>query len=171
VSDHLDLSDPVVGALVRRMAHKLARRKLDTAADEDDIAQTLAVALLSRAPKFDASRGDLGAFLHTLLTHAAADHLRNTQADKRVQSGDSQPAEYSIDPKSLEAEAVHDLVQDVREALARMPPVLRAVAERLKGGDTIAEAARELGVSRATAHARVDLIRKRFERKALEKYL
>jgi len=171
VSEHLDLSDPVVGALIRRMARKLARRKLDTAADQDDIAQNLAVALLSRGAKFDASRGELGAFLHTLLTHAAADHLRDSQAGKRVQPGESQPAEYTIDPKSLEGEAIHDLVLDVREAVAKLPPHLLAVAERLAGGDSITEAARELGVSRATVHARINLIRKRFERKELEKYL
>ena len=58
------------------------------------------------------------------------------------------------------------LAADVAAAVAALPPDLRAAAEALKT-DTVAAAARALGVSRAAMYARVREIRSWFERAGL----
>jgi len=167
----IDLSDPAIGALIRRKARKLARRSDDLAIGRDDLAHELVAALLARKSKFDASRGEAGAFLHVVLEHAATNILRELHAGKRTPSGQLVGAIGCVDQRQADSDEMRDLMMDVEEALGELPEYLREVAERLAASDTITEIARDLGVTRDTVYSRVAAIRKRFESRGLTQYL
>jgi len=174
VSDHLDLSDPAIGALIRCKAAKLAKLAKTTTSgrsERDDLAQDLWVTVLSRWKQFDPNRGDPGAFLHVVLKNAVANILRNLLAEKRSRPGPPESPEGCPDPQQADKEALRDLVIDVQEALKAMPEGPRVIADRIGNSDTIAEAARDLGLPRPTLYSRLDAIRRRFECRGLEGYL
>ncbi|HEY3787616.1 MAG TPA: sigma factor [Urbifossiella sp.] len=171
---HFDLSDPAVGAVIRRKAAKLAkiaRAKASTPANRDDLAQDLWVTVARNWKQFDSARGDLRVFLHVLVENAAANLLRRLLARKRSGPGPSQHLEDCPDSRQAEHVLLHELRLDVSEALEAMPAWLREVADKIAKSDTIADAARELGVSRGTLYSRLAAIRKRFENRELQKYL
>jgi len=172
VSDHsFDLSDPAIGALIRRKAAKLARQAATPTADRDDFAQDLWVALLSRWKKYNPRRGNPDSFVHVVLKHAAANIVRKHRAAKRIQPGRSVAPEGCPDSRLADWEMLLDLILDVGEAIKPLPDCLSKAAAIVANSDTIAEAARDLGVSRSTLYSRLDSIRKRFENRELQKYL
>ena len=170
MSDHsFDLSDPAIGALIRRKAAKLARLAPDPAVSRGDYAQDLSMAILARAGKFDPSRGEAGAFLHVVLESAVANVLRNFHAAKRTPPGERESSVDREDSRLTDSDQTRDLVLDVQDALVRLPKPLREFADRVANSDTLAEAARDLGISRGTLYARLGSIRKRFESSELQK--
>ena len=172
MSDHpIDPFDPAIAALIRRKAATIARSMTDPSSDRDDLVQDLLVALLARRRQFDRPRGDPGAFVHTILSHAAADIQRSYRAAKRSPTlVPTEAAETCIDRRQAEFDDSRDLVEDVQGAIARLPAELREAAELLIQKN-VAGVARELKVTRDTVYARLRLIRKRFERAGLAIYL
>ena len=168
---HFNLSDPAVGALIRQKAAKLARQAATPTADRDDFAQDLWVALLARWKKYNPRRARPDSFVHVVLRHAAANIVRKHRAEKRIQPGRSVAPEGCPDSRLADREMLRDLILDVREAIDRLPDYLTGMAATIANSDTIAEAARDLGVSRGTLYSRLDSIRKRFENRELQKYL
>lgn len=174
MSEHLDLSDPAIGELIRCKAAKLAklaRTRASTVCEPDDFAQDLWVLLLRQWKKFDPSRGDPGAFLHVVLKNAVANILRDLLAEKRSRPGQGESPVGCVDQRLAESDDMRDLVMDVKDASGRLPECLRVVADRLAASNTVAESADALGASRDTVYARIGAIRSRFERRGLEQYL
>lgn len=160
--------DPAEADLIRVKARILARQGLIPRADVPDVEQALALALVAARAGFDPARGSAATYAATVVRNAVAKLLRRRFAARRnpdrVAPLAAEPTDPAGDPTDRAALAV-----DVGAAVAALPPGLRAAAEALKIGP-VAEAARLLGVSRATMYARVREIRRRFERAGLAVY-
>ncbi|MBN9524289.1 sigma-70 family RNA polymerase sigma factor [bacterium] len=160
--------DPAVAAVVRAKAHALARGGVIPRGDVGDAEQDLILAVLVACPAFDPGRGTPEGFARTVVRNAAAKLVRGRFAARRhpgrvgpLVALDAEPADPSGHPADRVARAA-----DVAAVVAALPPDLRAAAEALKT-DTVAAAARVLGVSRGTMYARVREIRSWFERAGL----
>jgi RNA polymerase sigma factor (sigma-70 family) len=185
--------DPFVRNLVRRKARQVVGRAGIRPGDVPDIEQDLLVAFLQRLPAFNPRRANLHAFATVVVNHRLANLLRDRRALKRDHSNTaSLSAPIRTKDRSLvelvetvgegaqdartgrqppTAEEASDLALSVAEAQAVLPDRLRAVAERLKMGDSITRIAADLGVPRTTVQHWIKQIRRRFERAGLEDYL
>jgi RNA polymerase sigma factor (sigma-70 family) len=185
--------DPFVRNLVRRKARQVVGRAGIRPGDVPDIEHDLLVAFQQRLPAFNPRRANLHAFATVVVNHRLANLLRDRRALKRnrsntaslstpIRTKDSslvelaetvgegaQDARTGRQPPT--AEEASDLALDVAEAQAALPDRLRAVAERLKIGDSITCIAADLGVPRTTVQHWIKQIRRRFERAGLDDYL
>ena len=185
--------DAAVQALVRSKALRLSRGAGFRPQDAEDLAQSLLVGLLQRLPDPGLGRERLLACVARAVEQVGVNLRRDRRArkrdDRRVQSlgtltpggpGEG-PAELAdaVGQKDLDArpggggrpaEDRAALKLDVAAVLERLPPDLRALAERLTT-QSVAEAARDLGLPRTTLNERVRLLRMRFERAGLKDYL
>ena len=152
--------DPTVAAIVRRKACRLVGRAGLRPQDREDIEQQLVLHILEQLEQFDPARGTWPAFVQRLVERFGKNLIRSLRAQKRT-SGLLAPL-----PEAGPADAPVPEGLDLTEALARLPEDLRAVAELLVTR-TVAGAARALGVSRSTVHARVRELRSRRELKKL----
>jgi RNA polymerase sigma-70 factor (ECF subfamily) len=191
--DHADNPiDPSVRDLIRRKARRLARRRGSTHQDREDIEQDLVLDLLERLPAFDPDKADRDVFVRMVVSHAVADLLRRTRARKRddrsvaslgaplADEGDGPPdlaaavgrperdARLGRRPRDDAEQA--QLALDLAEVVARLPPALRDLAERLKTR-SVSEVARDLGIPRTTLRDRLRVIGGRLERAGLRDYL
>jgi DNA-directed RNA polymerase specialized sigma24 family protein len=156
--------DAVVVALARRASAALSRRPGFVPADRDDIEQALFAAVHRSRRRFRPARGSWRAFAATVIARRAASLARDRRAPSRAGPGHAPLEDVTRDrrrprPSADPADAV-PLAIDVARVLAAGPPVLRAVAERVMGGETLTRAAKALGVARTTAR---DQLRRRFE--------
>jgi RNA polymerase sigma-70 factor (ECF subfamily) len=185
-------ADQVARDLVRRKARRLVGRAGLKVQDRDDLEQELHLRVQQHLTAFDPARGDLRAFLWTLIEHAGANLLRDRRAAKRdprrtaslqqpVQVGDEGPTDLAqtvgqdaYDARRQRAprspEELAQLDNDLADVLARLPPELRQLADELKVS-SVAEAARVLGVARTTVYGRMRRLRQLFEDQGLRHYL
>jgi RNA polymerase sigma-70 factor, ECF subfamily len=182
--------DPVVQALIRRKARRMIGRAGLTASDQPDLEQELVLHLLRRLPAA-AGQPQCRALVNTVLDRCLANILRDLLAQKRnpkrvgslhqrvpteegqaelgqTISREEQDARTGRQPRSDEERV--DLQQDLAAALARLPPDLRELAERLQH-QGVAEAARSTGVPRTTLYAGLRRLRQHFEQAGLRAYL
>jgi RNA polymerase sigma-70 factor (ECF subfamily) len=154
--------DPTVAAIVRRKACRLVGRAGLRPQDREDLEQQLVLHILEQLKRFDPALGTWPAFVQRLVERFGLNLVRSLRARKR-NSGPLAPLPEEGHP-GPEKPPVPDL--DRTEALAQLPEDLRAVAELLVT-ESVTGAARELGVSRSTVHARVRELRSRRELKKL----
>lgn len=163
--------DPHIQEFVRKKHRLLAGRPALRGIDAEDLFQHLRAHVLEKLSAYDPGRGPMSAFLHTLLEHAAANFFRDHFAGKRDPRGvislnrqmagrrRSAPELGDLVGQSAHArrtgrdpgEAADqvDLRLDLAEVLQTLPPQQRDLADRLMH-KTVAQIARDLGVSRTT---------------------
>jgi RNA polymerase sigma-70 factor (ECF subfamily) len=95
----------------------------DTGAAED-VLQEVFMQLWRNPAAFDASRGNLGAWLAVIARNRAIDALR-----KRRPENDLEDCVLSIEPDLADAATRSLAMEKVRAALAQMPPLQRAALE------------------------------------------
>jgi hypothetical protein len=158
--------DAALADVVRRKARQLVGKTGLTAQDLPDLEGDLALDLVARMADYDPARADRDRFVRMVIARAAAKLLRHRRAarrdTRRVVPLESDP----VDPAS----DVSPLRLDVADAVAALPPELRAVAVRLARAP-VAAVARQCGVSRDTIYSRVRAIRRHFEGRGLRDYL
>ena len=109
------------------------------------------------------------------------DHRRVSSLHVMVDIGEEDRIEMTqnISQRELDAqrgrhprsdEELAQLVQDLAEAMAKLPDKLRELAERLKT-ETVSEIARDKGIARTTLNESVRRLRRRFENAGLKEYL
>lgn len=167
-------------ALAEPLIHRVARRLIGharlTSSDVDDLEQELRLGVWGRLHRYDAQRGDEGAFLKVMTDRLASKLTRGRRAAKRdIRREVSMPAVHeevtgSHGDSFHSTEELRDLGLDVADALARLPPEWRELARLLTIGP-LADAAKTPGVSRLTAKKRVRRLLQRFREDGLEAYL
>jgi RNA polymerase sigma-70 factor (ECF subfamily) len=160
-----DLSDPVVFQRVfeahERGVHAAALRILGDTSKAQDVVQDVFLRVWRRPRTFDATRGELGAYLRLMARSRALDLWREAQAAGRagdrlklVVAGDDGPADGQ--PAAVvEREEARGMV---REALRRLPaPQREALVLAHWGGLSADEIARRSEVPLGTAKSRIRL--------------
>ncbi len=180
--------------LIRRKARQLVGRAGFTEDDQEDIEQDLTLDLLHRLPKFDSLRASLHTFIARVVEHGVArlierqeapmrdyrrctcslnDPIRDDRADG-AERGDFISQEDYLkgigQPALLLADGVA-LKLDLERLLSTLPPELRDLMSRLDNGQTIAEIARDIGLSRGTLYDRMKELRLLAEEAGLKAYL
>jgi RNA polymerase sigma-70 factor (ECF subfamily) len=191
-----DDSEAIPGALlrdfIRAKAGQIIGKAGFTPQDRADLEQELALRFLRRWQRYDPTKGCPGAFLKRVGDRIVANLLRDQCARKRdrrgkqslnvlVQTQDGSLAEWAqtisqedqdrrLREDSCRDEEAHQLLLDLEDVLAALPPLRRELAELLKRM-SLSAAARELGRSVEKAKISVALILRRFEEAGLRDYL
>lgn len=154
-----DRGEPLV-ALYRSYAgriHRLGLRTLGDPGQAEDLVQETFVRLWQSAPRFDAERGSVRAFVFTLAQRAAVDQLRRASVRPRlVAAAQDGSVPEPVDPVGGE-ELVERVAQEftVREAVQRLSPKHREVVELTFDEDlSDAQIADRLGVPVGTVRSR-----------------
>jgi DNA-directed RNA polymerase specialized sigma24 family protein len=149
-----------------------------TRSDVPDLEQDIALHVWQRLNQFDPAKAEAGVFTRMLVAHATATVLRgqrrrlcraprSLEAVLRQTGGDTDELTDLDSSKRKEASA---LALDVAAVLAKLPRQLRRVAKSLRAR-SITEAAKHLGISRATMYCRLEELRQAFVAADLENYL
>lgn len=183
--------DQYIRSLIHRKALQLARRSSLTRDDFEDIEQELWLHTLTRISKFNPQRGNLHAFVTTVIDRHASTMLRRRRAQKRddrhvasfsaPQVTTSGSVELGATIGTRQKTARHHgwqrsdvdqacLQADVENVLCSMPANQRRLAQRLKN-ESISSVARNLGIPRTTLYGALAQIRRRFQRSDLQHYL
>ena len=184
--------DRFARGIIRRKINQLIGRAGFTEQDRKDLEQELILRLLQSLPSFDPNHAHRNVFTTTVIERYVANILRNKRAMKRdhrrvsslhvmVDIGEEDKIEMTqnISQRELDAqrgchprsdEELAQLVQDLAEAMAKLPDELRELAERLKT-ETVSEIARDKGIARTTLNESVRRLRRRFENAGLKEYL
>ncbi len=162
---HLDTPafDPakvqVAIAAAKARARSLNRSLRAQAADEDDFQQAILLDLISRADRFDPSRGAWGAFVSVVTRHSAARiahrQLRHAQAVTSL-SGDHDVADDSRRVDGIE------LGLDLRRSCDRLPRRLKGIVDLIAETGSIADARHESALSPAGFYRALAELRLRF---------
>jgi RNA polymerase sigma-70 factor (ECF subfamily) len=190
VADAQDLArDPYVHNLIRRKARQLVGKAGLTPNDIADVEQELFRRFLERLRRCKRAPARPHAFVTLAVNQSVRNFLRDRSAQKRNGGGlaslsaatadhDGRPVDLAQTVAEHEqanrtgrdartAEEVSALAQDVAAVLDGVPDRLRALAERLKAGDSITRAAAALGLPRTTVSSWVCRLREHFERAGL----
>lgn len=184
--------DRFTWGIVKKKALQMVGRPGIRHQDRQDIEQHLLLRLVERAAAFDPDRGHSNVFVTTVVERTAASLVRDQGAEKRdprrvcslnatIGNDDGQPTELADTVSQWGHDARHEqrsrsdqeqaeLVNDVYEAIASLPPKLRELAEQLQTM-TVADIARETGMARSTINDRISQLRRRFEDAGLRDYL
>jgi RNA polymerase sigma-70 factor (ECF subfamily) len=176
--------------LICHKSRQLAANQRVAPSDRDDIEQDLWVYLLENLPRFDAERGNIEAFITTVVNRKAASiarrHKRQCRKGSCVSLSTLVPSEggafvelgTTIAEDDCDVRLFQDTRQrqdhlemaiDIAELIAKLPEDLRELCERLKT-HTLTEIARETDVPRSTLVDRLKQIRERFQAVGLENY-
>lgn len=174
---HGAILTPYAKKLVRFNACQLSRSPGFHPSEREDLEQSLWLAILERADKFDSARASINTFVHHVVTSTARMLFRRRHAPKQsvsagAQSLDHAPCMGSRHSKPL-ARVIHpahlarrlgtappdELLQRenaeaVAHALSAMPQRLRAVCRQLTVG-SVSGAARAMRTSRRQIRRRV----------------
>jgi RNA polymerase sigma-70 factor (ECF subfamily) len=186
--------DKFAAGFIRQMARKLVGKFGFTESDRDDLEQELVAELVARFPKFNPSRGKRTTFTSSVLKNKVANLLRDRRAlcRNRGRSPESLNAESRLsDGRTVEtAQLIDDSARlahtgrlpqnpeelarlrfDLQQVIPHLPEKLRDLCQLLLEGLSVTEAARTLGVSRATVVKRQRQILNRFRDHGLDGYL
>jgi RNA polymerase sigma-70 factor (ECF subfamily) len=187
-----ELFDDRALKLIRERVKRLIGRHGFTASDRDDLEQDMALHLLEclrrQQQPIEAPEG----FFRKVIAEHAVTLIRRREAEKRdhrrlsslhdkVLDEDGEYVERArVVPEDHVQTRLHtasrsrldevELVDDVAAVLAKLPPDLRDLCERLKH-HSITEVARQLGVPRTTLHDAIRRLRQHFEDAGLRDYL
>jgi len=179
--------------LIHRKAKQLCRTAGFTAADQEDLEQELTLWLLQRLDKFSPELGHENVFFTTVIERACSTILRQQTAEKRdparlacslnalLDDGDGGKVELgetlSEDGRDAmtgrSARGTEERLQmalDLETVIAKLPPHLRDLAQRLKHS-SITEIAQQTGIPRSSINRRVGQLRQHFEEAGLRDYL
>jgi RNA polymerase sigma-70 factor, ECF subfamily len=180
--------------LIRHKARQLIGKYGFTWDDYEDLCQEMILDLLTRLPRFDPGKASLNTFVTRVVNRRVANLIRDRmrakrdhrreglsfdeqveQGDCEIEEGDGAGGQSNGDllrdcQGHPEADGL-DLRLDVSRAISSLPPDLKLLAELLLI-HSIADAARELGVSRATLYEKgIAPVRRAFVTRRLTAYL
>jgi RNA polymerase sigma-70 factor (ECF subfamily) len=159
----------------------------------DDVAQSILLRIVERTPRFDPRLASARTWARLIARHEAASMIAKARAEKRDcrlctsslnepaaigQAGENILLDSSISAdvynlklgrQSRPAEELLNLQVDVKRVLSLVRPGLARFA-RLLTHESVIDAARSTGISRATAHRRVQELRNIFEQNGLDAY-
>jgi DNA-directed RNA polymerase specialized sigma24 family protein len=174
--------DASVARHVYAVARHVAQGLNSPVFSRDDVAQSIFASLLERAPRFDARKASAKTFACLVVRHEAAaiiskalaqkrgDHRSKTSLDEvyapgnptgcgRAKIPSAEDYEVSWGRSARSSERTINMLIDVRSVVAQLPKELLPVARLLAQGETVADAAQTMGISRATGFRRVDRLR------------
>jgi RNA polymerase sigma factor (sigma-70 family) len=169
--------DEATQQFIRRKARQIAWQAGANPRDADDLEQEITVHVWKRLGKFDPSKAEEACFTRMLVKHATATVLRDRKRRMKqaiptltlaLRAGET--LDEPVDARSLGAAEKTALSFDVSALMDSLPPKLRQLAEQLTS-HSLAAAARELGISRATAYTRRAALRQVFADAGLEQFL
>jgi RNA polymerase sigma factor (sigma-70 family) len=176
-----DAFDPAISSLIRSKAARLRGCAWLNEQDLEDLSQDCHVELLRKLGRYDPSRGAVEAYVARVLENFVANWFRNRVAQRRdprsvtwlgaLDRIDCAPGgrdRFRRDHRSSFDQA--DLNQDLLTVLNSLPPDLQDLALRLMH-QSVAAAARALGIPRTTLQSRIRKLRTVFERHDLKNYL
>jgi RNA polymerase sigma-70 factor (ECF subfamily) len=179
VADAQDLArDPYVHNLIRRKARQVVGKAGLTPNDVPDIEQELFRRFLERLRRCRREPPRPQAFVTLAVNQSVRNFLRDRAARKRNGGRLAELTEAVAEHEqanrtgraALPAEEASALAQDVAAVLAGLPGRLRALAERLKAGESVKRAAEALGLPRTTVSSWVRQLRWHFGRAGLRDY-
>jgi hypothetical protein len=139
---------PPIVRLIQCKAAQLVGHHGFLAADRADLQQELCMHLISRQPNYEPFRASAHTFADRVLANKVTDLVRSATAACRDQRRNRQlPTRFDAPPSNGLSPARAAVILDVREAVARLPQELRAVATLLMAMSE-AEAARRPGYTR-----------------------
>lgn len=175
--------------LIKHKAKQLVGRFGFTRSDRADIEQDLILHLLQQMRHFDPKRGSENTFVSRIVNRKVVSIIRHHCAEQRsvrrvdwslnepAQDEDGNPIERgqtlgtNADRRDgRAAEPPQDLMLDLRRALETLDVELRRAWDALLTG-SVADAARQLGISRFVVYARAAKIREHFAAAGLDIYL
>lgn len=190
--DYDERIDRFTRGIVRRKVRQLIGRAGFMRQDFGDLENDFYLRVLQALRSFDPSRAHRNAFITAVVERYAANLLRNKLAAKRdhrrigslnvtINIGDDETTEMAqaISQRELDArrgchprndEELAQLVQDMREVLARLPDDLRELAERRKA-QSLSDIAPDMGIPRTTLNEQMRRVRQRSEKTGLKDYL
>lgn len=188
---YLDSIDPFASRFIRAKVRQLIRQGCFTAGDREDLMHDFAADLLHRKLHFNPEDGTWEAFVVVVCQNRVASILIHHRAEMRYErptsldeaTADADGIETSIG-ETLPADCherrtgcrprfwidATELAMDLAEFLATLTPKTRAMCDQLMA-TSISEAARVIGITRVSAHARLRRIREACERNNLRDYL
>ncbi|MBF0309305.1 MAG: sigma-70 family RNA polymerase sigma factor [Magnetococcales bacterium] len=172
---------PYAVGTVRHHARRMARTPAFRPVDVEDLEQELMLDLHRRLVRFDSSKAGLTTFIARVVENHAATMLDGSgygsdgeagtvSLNDMVWDGDGDSVELidtiatSQSPWNVHALSWHesiDLRTDVSRLVDRLPPSLRAIAERLME-QTVSELAASAGIPRHAFYVAIEKIRSRF---------
>lgn len=177
--------------LIRRTAKKLVGKAGLTTSDIEDLESELTLHLLEHLPKFDAETAAYSTFVTCVVKRKAAKILRDRTCEMRDPRREAcslnEDIEAETGQRTERAETIsreehdrrlggrsedqkRDMTLDVEEMLSRLPDNVRKLCELAKT-ETVAEAARRLGIPESTAYSQLKKLRTAFRDAGLEDYL
>ena len=157
--------DAATATLIRCQAAAMVGRAGLHRQDFEDLVHDLVVALLDHRHHYDPARGAWTPFVGAVVNQTGGKLLRDRRVQKRDyrrrQRWDEAAVADQIAQRRRRAHDLAELLLDVADLLSTLPPDLRAVADCLKQGLTIAATARMLGVRRTTLYGRLRQLRER----------
>ena len=180
-----ELSTGFAANMIRQKAKQLVGHFGYTKSDRPDLEQELQLAILQRVEQFDPQVATWEAFATMIADHRIATIIEERWAEKReychnvgslatmVQDHDGELVELStqVGEQHLERvtdvewphhEAESDLEHDLDAILAKLPPDLSDLCERLKR-KSIADVARDLDIPRTNLYRMLEWVREVFE--------
>jgi len=184
--------DPEVARLIRMKARRFRNCPEFMGEELEDLEQELHLKWLESRKHYDVKRGPIATYADFVLNN----HIRNMLEARRAQKKAVQRCTCSLDdPVDEENEKgmtrheiynqddyfsatggrnrpqgeVQDLQLDLRRVLKRLPPRQRELARRLMN-QSVSEAAREMKISRVTAHNWAKVISAVFAEGGLDEY-
>lgn len=187
-----EISD-YAAVLIRCKARQLVGKAGLTWDDVEDLEQEMRLDLLERLPKFDPDKAAHTTFVARVIERKISKLFRDRRPEKRDyrresgslndpiadNEGETTERAYTIGQDEVDIrggrrnrtrEEEAQLRFDVSLVLSRLPEDLRAVAEQLMA-ETIAEAAKSLGMPRSTLYGAIGRLKPLFEDAGLRDYL
>lgn len=195
--DNVDLNEQLTRGFAAKMIRQKAKQLVGhfglTKSDREDLEQELKLALLERFDRFDPETANWEAFTTMIVDHRIASIIDERWAGKRefrhnvvslatqVPDADGEQVELAQQIGDTHQERVTgvaapdpteavELAHDLDVVCAKLPPDLRELAERLKY-ESVAQIARDMGISRRTLRDRIAKLREYFAADDLQEYL
>lgn len=144
------------------LLYSLAARMVGEGETAEEVLQDVFLSVWRSAGSWDASRSSLRAWLVAITRHRAIDALRRRERPAVPLAADLPSGAVGPDEAALSAV----LSQEVRAALAELPPEFRQVLDTVYfAGLTHREAAEWLGISQGTVKSRLRLALERLGRR------
>jgi len=169
---------------LQRLASRNAHLCVAAFGTKEDLEHDLAVHFLERSAKYDPNRASMSTFLCTISNRRIASMLRCALAARRdcrrtvplsavvprIEDSDVLTLGHYVAASWARIEN-QDLRVDLARVLEKLPVELAKIAHVLFDGESVGDAARKLGISRATAHRRLNQLRRHLDAAGLRAYI
>ena len=151
----------------RRIVLHVARLYAAQAADREDLAQEIRIQLWRAFPSYDASRAAITTWMYRIALNVGISHLRQDSARaQRFEPWDDALADTVADPRP--APGAVDPLRELAARVERLGPLDRALVLLYLDDRPAAEIADVLGISASNVGTRIDRIKQRWRREAVD---